>query len=369
MTHRLFAAEVSMYSGKARAYLRYKGIPFEEVLCTRRVIRDVVKPRTGLAMVPVLITDDDVAVQDTTAIIDHMEARYPERSVYPSTPKQRLVALLMEVYGDEWLMMPGMHYRWHYKRQNLRFILAEFGRLFSPTVATIAPAVAGIPIALYFGGAYGPVLGIGKHNRAAIERWYEAFLDAFDAHLAHTPYLLGDRPCVGDFGFMAPLYAHLYRDPYPGAMMRRRAPRVADWVERMNATEPKVGDYLPDDTIPETLTPILRMMFDEHLPVLSDTLHRVAQWVEAHPHATKVPRFVGRHTFHIGGVPSERQVQSFSQWMVQRPLDHLASLPDEEREAVERWLTTVGGEALATLRVRARLARGPDNRLHPARSE
>ena len=357
-----------MYSGKARSYLRYKGIPFEEVLCTRQVIRDVVKPRTGLAMVPVLITEDDVAVQDTTAIIDHMEALEPGRSVYPSTPKQRLVALLMELYGDEWLMMPAMHYRWHYKRANLRFILSEFGRLFSPPVAKVAPALAGIPIALYFGGAYGPVLGIRKHNRAVIERWYEAFLDAFDAHLAHVPYLLGHRPCVGDFGFMAPLYAHLYRDPHPGALMRRRAPRVAAWVERMNETTPTVGEYLPDDEIPDTLEPILRMMFEEHLPVLSDTVAHVARWAEAHPEATKVPRFVGRHRFEIGGVSAQRQVQSFSQWMYQRPLDHLATLKGDEHEAVCSWLTSVGGAAVVEQEVPVRVERGPDNRLHPVRS-
>lgn len=357
-----------MYTGKARSYLRFKGIPFEEVLSTRQVIRDVIRPRTGLAMVPVLITDDDVAVQDTTAIIDHLEARVPQRSVYPDTPKQRLVALLLEVYGDEWLMMPAMHYRWHYKHANLRFILREFGQLFSPGVATVAPALAGLPIALYFGGAYGHVLGIRRSNRSAIERWYEAFLDAFDAHLAHMPYLLGHRPSVGDFGFMAPLYAHLYRDPYPGAMMRRRAPRVAAWVERMNQPKPEIGDWLPDDAIPETLTTLLEMMFDEHLPVLADTVTHVARWAQANPNATKVPRFVGRHSFTIGGVTEQRQVQSFSQWMLQRPLDHLASLDAPDREAAQRWLASVGGSRLAELEVPVRVERGPDNRLHPVRT-
>ena len=32
------------------------------------------------------------------------------------------------------------------------------------------------------------------------------------------PYLLGGRPSIADFGFMAPLFAHLGRDPVPAAL-------------------------------------------------------------------------------------------------------------------------------------------------------
>ena len=33
--HQLIGAEVSYYSGKVRAYLRYKRVPFEEIAATR----------------------------------------------------------------------------------------------------------------------------------------------------------------------------------------------------------------------------------------------------------------------------------------------------------------------------------------------
>ncbi len=42
------------------------------------------------------------------------------------------VGMLLEVYGDEWLVMPAMHYRWGYKRYNLRFILGQFGDALKP---------------------------------------------------------------------------------------------------------------------------------------------------------------------------------------------------------------------------------------------
>ncbi|MCH9688035.1 MAG: glutathione S-transferase family protein [Deltaproteobacteria bacterium] len=364
--HQLIAAEVSLFSGKARAYLRYKEIPFEEVQCTREVIETVVRPRTGLRMVPVLITDEDVAVQDTTAIIDCCEARVTTRGVYPPTPRQRLAALLLEVYGDEWLLLPAMHYRWHYKRANLRFIMREFGQLIAPRLPAVLHPLAGLPLVAYFGGAYGPVLGVTRHNRQAIEHWYQAFLRAFDAHLAEHRYLLGDRPSVGDFGLMGPLYAHLYRDPYPGRMMRTTAPRVARWVERMNDPPATIGQWCADDEVPPTLDPIFRMLFDEMWPVVEQTVALVREWVRDHPDRSRMSRFVGRHGFSIGGSRATRRAQSFTQWMVQRPLTHYRGCSTSERDAMDTWLSRVGGRDAMQLQVPVWLERRDDNRLYPA---
>ncbi len=365
-THTLIAAEVSLYSGKARSYLRYKQIPFEEIRCTRKVIDSVVFPRTGLRMIPVLISDDDVAVQDTTAIIDFLEARVATRSVYPSSPCQHLAALLLEVYGDEWLLLPAMHYRWHYKRANLPLILREFGEMIAPGMPRPVQMAAGLPLAAYFGGGYGPVLGVSRGNRQAIEDWYEAFLRAFDAHLAVHPYLLGGRPSIGDFGLMGPLYAHLYRDPYPGRLMRRIAPRVARWVERMNESPTTIGDWCPDDEVPPTLDPIFRMLFGEMWPMIEQTVALVREWVREHPGRDRLSRFVGRHAFSIGGSSASRQAQSFTQWMVQRPLGYYRELPPDSRDGVDSWLARVGGDDAMQLNVPVWLERRDDNRLYPA---
>ena len=107
--HQMIGAPVSLYSGKLRSYLRRKCIPFEEILSTRQVYREVIVPRTGVRYIPILITCDDRALQDTTEIIDFLEQRHPNLGVYPPTPAQRLSALLLEVYGDEWLVIPAMH--------------------------------------------------------------------------------------------------------------------------------------------------------------------------------------------------------------------------------------------------------------------
>jgi glutathione S-transferase len=45
-----------------------------------------------------------------------------------------------------------------------------------------------------------------------VEELYLEYLDALSAHFEHYPYLAGWRPCIGDFGLLAPMYAHLGRD-------------------------------------------------------------------------------------------------------------------------------------------------------------
>ena len=120
----LYGASISLYTGKVRAYLRYKNIAFVE----RPVTPDIIK-RIGFFMIPVLETPEGELVQDTTEIIDYLEQRFPGPSIYPQHPVQRLMSLLLEVYGDEWLVIPAMHYRWNYNRD---YILVEFGKIVMP---------------------------------------------------------------------------------------------------------------------------------------------------------------------------------------------------------------------------------------------
>ena len=42
---------------------------------------------------------------------------------------QELVSRLLELYADEWLVIPAMHYRWSY---NDDWIVEEFGRIAAP---------------------------------------------------------------------------------------------------------------------------------------------------------------------------------------------------------------------------------------------
>jgi hypothetical protein len=77
--YRLYGAKISYYTGKVRAYLRWKGLAYEEILATADVYRDVIVPRVGFAVIPVVITSADEALQDSTEIIEELENGIPGR--------------------------------------------------------------------------------------------------------------------------------------------------------------------------------------------------------------------------------------------------------------------------------------------------
>lgn len=343
--HQLLGAPVSLYSGKVRAYLRYKQLPFEEVLATREVFRSVIVPRTGVRYIPVLITDDDLAVQDSTDIIDLLEQRQPQPSVYPSTPAQRLVALLLEVYGDEWLVIPAMHYRWSVP-ENRAFALREFGATSAPDKTPEEQLAIGESLATPFAGAL-PPLGVTALSAPAIESSYAHFLADFDRHLAHVPFLLGTRPSIGDFGLYGPLFAHLYRDPCSGRMMKRDAPRVAAWVERMSEPSGQAGDFLPADEVPETLLPLLARMFREQVPVLQQTAEQIRLWADSDPSRSELPRTLGKHAFTLEGVVEQRAIYPYSVWMWQRPHELYQGLDAASRAGLAPLLTALPGAQAA----------------------
>ncbi len=356
-TYQLYGGDISYFTGKARAYLRYKAIPYEEHAATREVYKHIIVPRVGWPVIPVVVTPDDVTLQDTSDIIDALEARFPDAPVYPSGPRQRVVALLLEVYGDEWLKLPAMHYRWNH---NAQWIIREFGRLSRPDLDEQGQREVGERACRPFRGSL-PALGVTEVTAPVIEASYEALLGELDAHFAVHPFLFGTRPSIGDFGLIGPLYAHQYRDPASGELMKRLAPKVVAWVQRMMDPQPRTGEFLADDAIPDTLLPVLRRFASEHLPVIQSTIAALAEWIDAHPDEA-LPRAVGSHRFTLErgralAVTGERAIFPFDQWMFQRPLDCFRALPAGGQAAVRELLARAGAQGALDIELRHRLAR------------
>lgn len=356
--YQLYGSEASYFTGKVRAYLRYKQIPFVEHPNSPENYRKVILPRVGWRVIPVVVTPDGDTLQDSSDIIDALELRFPRAPVYPTTTKQRLAALLLEVYGDEWLKLPAMHYRW---ARNYDFIISEFGRIAAPQLSGGAQRDAAIAASRSFAGAL-PFLGVTPATEAAIEKSYEALLGELDRHFAAHPFLFGTRPSIGDFGLIGPLYAHLYRDPASGELMRRIAPNVARWVEgMMTPPHPGGGELLAHDELPATVVPVLQRMMREMLPVLVSTARHFEEWVAAHPGARtgveEIPRTIGTHDFILEGVKERRAIFPFDLWMLQRPLDCIAGLETKERQRAADLLAAVGGETLMEFPAFPRLTR------------
>lgn len=356
--YEFYGAEVSYFSGKVRAYLRYKRIPFSEITPTRDIYRNVILARVGWPVIPVVVTPEDETWQDSSEIIDNFEARFPEAPVYPQGARQRLAALLIEAYADEWLKLPAMHYRW---TKNRDFAISEFGRLSRPDLDEPGQRATGEETAKPFAGAL-PFLGVSETTGAAIEKSYEGLLAELDAHFAKHDFLFGTRPSIGDFGLYGPLYAHQFRDPASGEIMKTLAPNVVKWVQRMTKPPaPKGGEFLANDEVPETVIPILARMMREFVPVLKETAIALKAHVDAHPQLIAgkepLPRALGQHEFTLEGATGTRAIFTFELWMLQRGLDFLATLQGDQREKAIAMLEKAGGGDLLSFPAFPRLTR------------
>ena len=352
-TYTLYGSQASLFTGKARGYLRWKGADYEEKAVNDQVFKELILPKVGWPVIPVMEASDGRVIQDTGDIIAEMEGVVPGPSVYPDGALQRFVSELLHVYGDIWMLIPAMHYRWNY---NEEWIYAEFGRSGLPNGTPQEQYEFGKQRGHMFRG-FVPMLGVTEETIPGIEASYEGFLNEFSAHLDTHPYVFGDRPSLADFAFLGPLYAHLYRDPASGEIMKRLAPKVADWTERTIAGKGGDAALVGGDEVPETLLPLMRRHLSEHLPVLEASREQFSAWLETADPGAELPRAFGTAAFTQGGRSGNIITNSFALFRLQAALDIYEGMDAETRGRADALLDTVGGDALKNFTLPARLER------------
>ena len=331
---------VSPYSAKTRAFFRYKCVPFQDIRPTGYQLMRTIKKAVGAAIMPTVLTPNGEWLQDSSAIIDAMEERFPERSVIPTTPRQKVVAYLFELFGDEWLIPLAIHYRWNYPA-NAEFGIEEFAKYGLPKLPGPIGRALIRPVANKM-SSYRETLGITPETIPGFEAFANTLFDRLEKHLETHLYLLGSRPSIGDFALFATPWAHVFRDPGTAHFFDER-PACVRWFERLNDPSPEAGEFLPDDAIPETLLPILELVFTEQMPYLRSLVAKIDRYCAENPEATRVPRSLGFGEFSISGASGKRKLITFTQWMAQRPLDVYAALDDAERASVDELLEQFGG--------------------------
>jgi len=323
---------VSPYSAKVRAYLRWKGVPFEDVVPSVLALRGRIRKAVGKAIMPTVELADGTWLQDSSEIIDTLEDHLGGESITPPGPRQRAVNLLLELHGDEWLPMAALHYRWN-RPANARFAMQEFARYGVPWLPSVVGRLVVKPIAKRM-QSYLPLLGVDEGTAPGLESFATTLIAQLDAHFAEHPFVFGSRPAIADFALYGPLWAHLYRDVDTTALFDG-APHVRAWMERLAAPRQDPGAFLADDAVPATLEPVLTTLLAEQGAYVEALIEAVNTWCDAHPDAERVPRSLGETAFTIGGVSGTRRLLSEQLWMVQRPLDVMT--PE-----TLAWLRTLG---------------------------
>src|SRR5258705_212032 len=143
--HRIFGAEPSPYSVKVRSYFRYKEIPHEWIprdASSEAEFRNYAK----LPLIPAVATPSGEGLQDSTSILERIEAEFPEPGIHPEDPVLRFLSALLEEFGDEWGNKWMFHYRWARDR-DIRSASLRIARSMIPGLDDAGLAAAAAKIA------------------------------------------------------------------------------------------------------------------------------------------------------------------------------------------------------------------------------
>lgn len=182
----LYQFEFSHFCEKARWALDFKGIPFE----TRSLMPGFhAKPARRLAgstSLPILVEGDRV-VQDSTAIFDYLEERYPEPALSPRDAEEALAARDWEELLDEELGVTLRLWFYHYTlaRKDIAIGFLSGGAPFwgRPALSLMFPKLQAV---------MREKMGIDAQSAARARERLLAVFDRLDDTLGSQAFLVGD---------------------------------------------------------------------------------------------------------------------------------------------------------------------------------
>jgi glutathione S-transferase len=249
---RIYGSEFSPYSVKVRSYYRYKGIPHRWIVRNIETMSDYQK-YAKIPIIPLVVTANDEAIQDSTPILERLEAENPEPSIHPSHPVAAFVSALLEEFGDEWGNKWMFHLRWAREVDQIAAANRIAGSMMAGAGEEQIAGMAGQLRERMLGRVW--FVGSNEQTGPLIEQSFRDGLGQLEAHLATRPYLFGARPAFADFGLWGQVY-NTWTDPTGSALIEGNAPNVLDWVHRM--TWPRAeGDFEAWSTLEPTLMPFL----------------------------------------------------------------------------------------------------------------
>jgi glutathione S-transferase len=338
--------EVSYFSAKVRPALRYKGLWVDE----RRADLREIQRRTGMAFIPVLITPEDETWQDSTDIYRRLEERHPEPPLFPRGPLQRIAAQLVELYTDEFGLIPAMHYRWG----------SELGE------ATARARFSGMIGSVELGNKAADrmvqarhMVGASVEAGPAIEAHTLDLLDALSTHFQAHRYLLGERQSLADCALMGMIDGHFFSDLVSRRLLLERATPVVGWIDHCKFPNADTqGEWLADDALAPTFAEVLGAMGRDAVPVVLEATRSFESWADTRDVQVEAPpRGVGIFESSIRGLPMKAGARAYTLYSVQLVLDLYRALGADDRARIDSALKDTGWPELLAYEPRHRLER------------
>ena len=261
----LVGSEMSMFTRKLEAQLRFQNIPWYWHFKTQERTADI-EARTGTHFIPALITPEKWIIHDTIALGPLLNDRFCESPVIPATPAQRASCFILEDVFNHWLGRVCVHTRWCYP-ENVAWVGPRFGAnsvlnrsIEEPFTEQELKDLAPIGDMMYegFGKNVCEYNGVGPDQETAVHNDYTNMLRALDTHFADNDFLLGARPCLADFALAGACKAHFVTDPTPRSWLGEYETMLFDYTDRLFGDHSFADCHWPDgDHIPDSLSNIL----------------------------------------------------------------------------------------------------------------
>jgi glutathione S-transferase len=258
---------VSYFTRKVTGYLDYKGLRWR------------LRPSIGLNVearaagwnggIPVVTTPEGELIWDSTAVILHLETRWPEPGVIPSDPTLAFLAYLLDDFADEWLYRHAVGTRWLHDENRVSGSLdiAREGTLETNAGLDVTRALVTEAMTACL-----PRLGVGP---ADVGAWvHESLLPwqrALATHLEVDGYVLGARPSLADFALFGGNAAHFTNDPVCRRWTEEAgAAVVAHTHALMTPRDRTFGAWRRPGDLPATLTALLAETGRHYLPWVAE---------------------------------------------------------------------------------------------------
>lgn len=339
----LYAWQCSHFSAKIRGYLNYKKIDYREKTISLYDIAVLIPRKTGAAAMPALKADDGTWLADTPLMIEELEKRHPQRPIYATTPRQRILEFLVENWFDDGWPAVSLQTRWAYSEnwetllhdECAKALMPGFPKLLSRRVAT--KVFHGSMNRLMHSAGARPD-GQGEQ----IESWALRILDLLEHYFDQYPYLFGGHPTSADFAILGSLAAHQNRDSWPKREWMAHRPRLVSWTERLHAGEGNYGPLLSDDGIAETLQPLIDLLLAEFPSLISQTVEAIKSRVDRDGLTTGdgLPRVEREVSYPMNGRAFKRRPFTYTIWRMQRIKDAYEQLSRQEQYSVDQLLAT-----------------------------
>lgn len=247
---------VSYFTRKVTGYLDYKGIPWR------------LRPSVGANLearaagwnggIPTVTTPEGEIVWDSSAILLHLETRYPEPAIVPDDPALAFLGHVIEDFSDEWLYRHAVGTRWLFPENVVSgsWDIAREGSLEipGPIAGTRDLVTAAMTACL-------PRLGTSQDNIGAwIDESLLPWQRALERHVGAHGYVLGRRPSLADFALFGGNVAHFVNDPVCRKITDDAAPGVVAYTHALMTPRDRTygDDWLDAGAVPDTLLALLR---------------------------------------------------------------------------------------------------------------